>query len=434
MALIQCKECGKMISDTTERCIHCGAKVKTDNEDKNKATKKDINKKTIMSFIFAILAGICGFVQLIKMNSSGLVLIYTLLFFATSILLAIYCYPSKKKNSNLLLIALLTLLLGSVARICQEKIGLEYLIRYSLFSISSIMLLYSTYKDKKQNNIIAFILLGIVSIDAIYNFFALNNALLRGYIWRLYLIVETLLSIALIFTDYSKENLNNGVKKIIEKIPNKLVMIGIIVILSILFFLLSLDNNKNIFNLDRNDNTGFNVNELNEEDNIKGKITKTTIDNTPKNVSGEYSNEKIEAEISLEKVYVSDKVLPPNPRQSYYRYYDKNDGKKYLVAILNVKNIGSKSLDTDSVFTNFLEDSCKLQAIMDGKYEYSGFVVGLEKDSNNEYDLQSYYMLQALEQTRIYLIFEISSEVSQKPVKINACFGNTYLEINNSNN
>ena len=27
MALIQCKECGKMVSDTTDKCIHCGCEI-----------------------------------------------------------------------------------------------------------------------------------------------------------------------------------------------------------------------------------------------------------------------------------------------------------------------------------------------------------------------------------------------------------------------
>lgn len=431
MALIKCEDCGKEFSDTTEKCIHCGTEIK--NEKDTKEIKKDNNNKNIISFIFSILAGICGFVQLVKMNSSGLVLIYTLLFLATSILLTIYCYPSKKKNGNLLLFALLTLLIGSIARICQEKIGIEYLIRYTLFAISSIMLLYSTYKDKKANNIIPFILLGIVSADSIYNFFALNNTLLKGYIWRLYLIVEALLPIALIFTEYTKDNLNNSIKKIMEKLPNKIVLIGIVLVLSIIFLLLSLDSNNNI-NLNKNDNNGYNVNELNEEENTKTKIDKTIIDNTTKKVVGEYGNEKLEAEISLDKVYTTDKVLPPTPKQTYYSYYDKKEGKKYLVAVLNVKNTGSKSLNTDDIFSNFLGDSCQLQAIMDGKYEYSGFVVGLEKDNKNKYDLQAYYYLEALEKTQIYLIFEISSEVSQKQAKINACFGDTYLEINNSSN
>ena len=33
MALITCKFCGKQISSTAEKCIHCGAAVKDTNQD-----------------------------------------------------------------------------------------------------------------------------------------------------------------------------------------------------------------------------------------------------------------------------------------------------------------------------------------------------------------------------------------------------------------
>jgi uncharacterized membrane protein YvbJ len=33
MALIQCTECGKNISDTTDECIHCGIRIKNDKFD-----------------------------------------------------------------------------------------------------------------------------------------------------------------------------------------------------------------------------------------------------------------------------------------------------------------------------------------------------------------------------------------------------------------
>ena len=38
MALIKCPECGNEISDTAEQCIHCGYRIKKDenNSDKNK--------------------------------------------------------------------------------------------------------------------------------------------------------------------------------------------------------------------------------------------------------------------------------------------------------------------------------------------------------------------------------------------------------------
>lgn len=34
MALIKCPECGKEISDSVEKCIHCGYEVKTEKKQK----------------------------------------------------------------------------------------------------------------------------------------------------------------------------------------------------------------------------------------------------------------------------------------------------------------------------------------------------------------------------------------------------------------
>ena len=45
MALIKCQECGKEISDTSKRCIHCGAKIKKEkNEEVKKNVKVDFGK------------------------------------------------------------------------------------------------------------------------------------------------------------------------------------------------------------------------------------------------------------------------------------------------------------------------------------------------------------------------------------------------------
>ena len=43
MALIVCKKCGKRVSDTAEKCIHCGASL-TDNDDAVKQEKETISK------------------------------------------------------------------------------------------------------------------------------------------------------------------------------------------------------------------------------------------------------------------------------------------------------------------------------------------------------------------------------------------------------
>ena len=51
MALIKCQECGKEISDTSKKCIHCGAKIK---KEKNEEIKKN-KKKTILIILSVFL-------------------------------------------------------------------------------------------------------------------------------------------------------------------------------------------------------------------------------------------------------------------------------------------------------------------------------------------------------------------------------------------
>ena len=48
MALIKCKECGKEISDTSKKCIHCGVKIKKDKPKKEESKKSSKNKKKII--------------------------------------------------------------------------------------------------------------------------------------------------------------------------------------------------------------------------------------------------------------------------------------------------------------------------------------------------------------------------------------------------
>ena len=55
MALIKCSECGKEISDTTKKCIHCGAKIK-------KERKKLSKKKKLIILSIVILTVIVGVV------------------------------------------------------------------------------------------------------------------------------------------------------------------------------------------------------------------------------------------------------------------------------------------------------------------------------------------------------------------------------------
>lgn len=56
MALINCPECGKNISDTSENCIHCGYPIK-----KSKKINKKINKKIVGLLIIVALVLIAVF-------------------------------------------------------------------------------------------------------------------------------------------------------------------------------------------------------------------------------------------------------------------------------------------------------------------------------------------------------------------------------------
>ena len=161
-----------------------------------------------------------------------------------------------------------------------------------------------------------------------------------------------------------------------------------------------------------------------KEENKIGTIGKDTI-----NVKSTYSDDDIEIEVSVDDIYTADSVYPKKPYQSFYYYYPSKEDNEYLVAILNVKNLGSEDLDTSRVFSNFLGDNCSLKATFDGKYDYSGFVVGLDKDENGKYDLDSYYYIKPLKTAQIYVIFNIADEVKDKPATINFCVGDKSFKL-----
>lgn len=56
MALINCKECGKEISDTSNTCVHCGAKTET-----SKANNKKLIRNISILIIIVLLIG-CIFI------------------------------------------------------------------------------------------------------------------------------------------------------------------------------------------------------------------------------------------------------------------------------------------------------------------------------------------------------------------------------------
>lgn len=402
------------------------------------------NKKQFITFLLFAIAALFSIIFLFKMSLSGLTLIYIILLSIGSIGLAYYSYFVKNKNTNILFLSLVVLIIGFVLRVIQCSINqnLEYTIKYLLFFVATIMIFYNLYKynETKNKNLIIISLI-IVALDTIYSYFSLGNISFLGHVWKFFLITESLLSIGLTFSTFdlnSNEKLNDSCKKITEKFPKIIIIIGVVLGLAIVLYLInmsSVDSNTSYDPVTGNDNSNGTIIQNKEEAEIEetDSIEKINIYKGKSTyIKTEYSNDEYEAEITVSDMYISNKILPPTPRQSYYSYYEAKEGKTYLALVLEVKNVGSQTINSDYLFTNFLGKHCTSKAIFGDKYEYtSGTVVGLDKDNSGDYDFDRYYYIDALETVKLYVIYEISSEVSDKTATINTCFGDVNLNVIN---
>lgn len=65
MALIKCAECGNEISDSAERCPHCGCKTKLgETLGETAAKRKSLVANVIITLIFAVIGAIMFFTAL----------------------------------------------------------------------------------------------------------------------------------------------------------------------------------------------------------------------------------------------------------------------------------------------------------------------------------------------------------------------------------
>lgn len=453
MALIKCDECGKEYSDNATSCPNCGNPTKkiiekeivTPQYEQPKEPIKATDKKSLISGILSAVSAVFGFVYIVKMSLDGLALIYILLLIASSICLAVYNFKKGKNSGTILFAALCSLIFGTCLKTIQ--IGLNngdigFLIKYVVLTLSGIILLYKTYKEEHKLGKATNIGLLCVAAYALYSFFSINIGILNTTVWKIFLLEESTYAVALFLTNYSKENTNKKIEEILNKFPKMSVLLIIFIIIAVICFIIGAArlNTKTSSNI--SSNYIDNIDSDDDDDDYEGtfdekddepEVEKIIINSSSKTVTSTYNDEPIEAEISFDEAFITSKVVPPSPTQSYYRYYEAEEGMKYLVVSLNVKNLGADTLNTDYVFSNFLGDYCDLEATLDGKYKYSGFVVGVDKDNSGKYDLDSYYYMKALETSKLYILFKISEEVSDKSASINVCFGDTNLIIDTSN-
>ncbi len=119
--------------------------------------------------------------------------------------------------------------------------------------------------------------------------------------------------------------------------------------------------------------------------------------------------------VTIEKVFFTKRLDPPRT-DGYYRYYEAENGKKYLVAKIKVKNLKGSSLSD--------EDILGIKCIYKEKYNYDGFICAEAKDGSS---LDVYESIAPLDTRTMYYLVEVPEEVESETSELEIyLMGETY--------
>lgn len=122
------------------------------------------------------------------------------------------------------------------------------------------------------------------------------------------------------------------------------------------------------------------------------------------------NNEEIE--ISIVNGYTTKTLNTPKNDGYFSHYYQVEDANStYAVLELDVTNKMESNLDVDSTFS--------VSALVDGKYEYTGFTVGLDESETN---FDAFPSIDPNKTVKTYALIEIPDDVLDKGItfRINA--------------
>lgn len=106
-------------------------------------------------------------------------------------------------------------------------------------------------------------------------------------------------------------------------------------------------------------------------------------------------------EFSIDFVNIAQKITPPTP-DSYYSYYEADNGKVYVDFCFSYKNTSAAALDADEIIEAVL--------IYDGKYEYDGFDI-IEEDNRGDFTYANISEIDPLCTEYLHYLFEVPEEV-----------------------
>ena len=125
-------------------------------------------------------------------------------------------------------------------------------------------------------------------------------------------------------------------------------------------------------------------------------------------------------EFAVDFSNIAKKITPPTP-DSYYSYYEADNGKVYVDLCIQYKNTAATAVDADEVVT-------KGKLIYQGKYEYSGFTI-LEEDNRGDFTYTNISEISPLCTEYLHYLFEVPAEVETNEQSIEIQFeidGTTY--------
>ena len=150
-----------------------------------------------------------------------------------------------------------------------------------------------------------------------------------------------------------------------------------------------------------------------------------------KDLVANYNNKEIKANINLNNVFYTTQLTPPSPTQRFYSSYKAESGKVYEVVELTIKNTGTDFLGESALTGGYSSRSCTPTFVFDGGYKYTGVTAkAISQDNEGNYDLDSFYGLDPLEENRLYLFTSVPDEVKDLGINVSLCFGNTQLKLN----
>lgn len=126
------------------------------------------------------------------------------------------------------------------------------------------------------------------------------------------------------------------------------------------------------------------------------------------------------ANLTLEKVYYTDKVSPPNPGSVSTYYEPDAQSNTFLVLEMKVKNLKSSGIQADSI--------AAAKVVFNQYYEFDGFPVLLKSDASG-YDYANITSIPSLNENVLIYIIEVPKELKGTEGVLSIWFNNTYYHF-----